>query len=234
MKKFSAIVPAYNEWPRIKNVLKTLLQSEKLTEIIVIDDGSSDNTKSEIQKFENPKIKKIFKEKNEGKSRAVMDGVLASNGDYIVMIDSDLIWLQKDHINQLIEPIEKNLVDTTLSIRENSFWIYKFFGTDFVSWERIVPKNIFIENEKYFVEWKWFGLEVKINEKIIEKNLKIKNIFLKNVITPRKSKKMWFLKWTIADFKMVIEILQTFPIHKIIRQFWIFSRFSKQTKNKPN
>lgn len=230
MKKFSAVIPAYNEWPRIANVLKILLECEKLSEIIVVDDGSSDETKSEIEKFHHKKLQKIFKEKNAGKSRAIMDGVLASNGDYIVMIDSDLIGLEPQNIIDLIAPIEENTADTSLSIRKNSLWIYKFLGTDFVSWERVLPKNIFTENEKFFTEWKWFWLEVKINEKILEKNLRIKNIFLKNVITPRKSHKMWFLKWIKADFKMIIEILQTISIYKIFHQIWLFSKFSKRTK----
>lgn len=234
MKTFSAIVPAHNEWPRIKNVLKILLESEKLTEIIVIDDGSSDNTKSEIQKFENTKIKKIFKEKNEGKSRAIMDGVLASNGDYIVMIDSDLIWLQKNHINELIEPIEQNITDTTLSIRRDSMAICRFFGSDFLSGDRGVPKEIFTENKDFFINWKWYWLEVKLNKKIIEKKYFIKNIDFKDVSAPTKRSKYGFWKWTKKDIKMAIEILKTVSIFEFLKQFWIFSRFSKQTKNKPN
>lgn len=118
----------------------------------MVDDGSTDHTKSEIEKFENPKIQKIFKEKNAGKSRAIMDGVLASNSEYIVMIDSDLIGLESKNISDLISPIENNLADTSLSIRRDSMAICRWFGSDFLSGDRVIPRDIFVKNEKFFTE----------------------------------------------------------------------------------
>lgn len=229
--KFSAIIPAYNEWPRIAKVLSTLLDNEKIDEIIVIDDGSTDNTRAEIEKFSNSKIKKIFKEKNEGKARAVLDGAKMSFWEYIVMVDSDLIGLQSNHIDTLIRPIIESAADATLSIRENSLWVYKFFWTDFVSGERVFPKNIFAESA-YFTNGKPFWLEVKINKKILEKNLRIQNVYLDGVITPRKSDKMGKISGIKADIKMIRDILSTFSIFEISHQFYQFSRFSSRTQNR--
>lgn len=141
-------------------------ESDVLDEIIVIDDGSTDDTREQIMSVPHKKIRTIFLEKNGGKARAVMTGVAAARGEYIVMIDSDLIGLKSEHINALIRPILEGRADTTLSIRENSLWIYKALGTDFVSGERVIPKQIF-SDVKYFTEGEGFGLEVKINERIL-------------------------------------------------------------------
>lgn len=59
------------------------------------------------------------------------------------MIDSDLLNLEPYHITSLLLPIQENKADVTLSVRENSLPIYKWIGTDFVTGERIVPREIF-------------------------------------------------------------------------------------------
>lgn len=230
MKKFSAIVPAYNEWPRIANVLKILLECEKLTEIIVVDDGSTDHTKSEIEKFENPKIQKIFKEKNAGKSRAIMDGVLASNSEYIVMVDSDLIGLEGKNISDLISPIENNLANTSLSIRRDSMAICRLCRADFLSGDRVLPREIFIKNQNFFTEWKWYGLEVKLNKKILENNWKIANVMFENVSAPDKRAKYGWWQGVKKDLKMQFEVLKTIWLFGFVKQFFLFSRFSSRTR----
>ena len=65
------------------------------------------------------------------------------------MIDSDLIGLKSEHITSLIEPIEHQDREVTLSIRENSLMIYKWLRSDFVSGERVVPRTLLQENELY-------------------------------------------------------------------------------------
>ncbi len=65
------------------------------------------------------------------------------------MIDSDLIGLNTKHIRALIAPARDGSADVTLSLRENSLGLYKFFGTDFVSGERVVPREIFSDEVYY-------------------------------------------------------------------------------------
>jgi hypothetical protein len=59
------------------------------------------------------------------------------------MIDSDLLNLSYRHLALLIRPVLDHDGDVSVSLRENSLSIYKFFGTDFVSGERVIPKSIF-------------------------------------------------------------------------------------------
>lgn len=225
--RFSCIIPAYNEWPRIAKVLETAIACDEIDEVIVVNDGSKDNTWKIIDSFTHPKLQKINIEKNGGKAKAILTWVHASKWEYIVMIDSDLLNLTSEHITSLIDPIQAKEADVTLSVRKNSLPFYKWIGSDFVSWERIVPRSLFDEWE-YYTVWPGFGLEVKMNEQIVKRNYKIKNIIFPEVITPRKTDKLWYIKWTLADFRMVWEILSVMPIHRICRQLWYFSRFSSK------
>ncbi len=90
----SCIVPVYNEGPRVLAVLDALIASGLIDEIVVINDGSSDDTESLLQ--QKAGINFISYKPNRGKSHAVKVGIEAARFDYIMMIDSDLIGLSKD------------------------------------------------------------------------------------------------------------------------------------------
>ncbi len=224
---FSCIIPAYNEWPRIRGVLETVLACDELDEVIVVNDGSSDNTAEIIDSFTHPKLTKIHIEKNGGKAKAIIKWIQVSKGEYIVMIDSDLLNLTPAHITSLLKPIQDGEAEATLSIRENSLGIYKWIGTDFVSWERIIPRGIFDDSE-YYTSWPGFWLEVKINEKILKQGYRVKSVIFPWVITPRKTVKLGYIKGTIADWKMIRDIISVVPIHRLLRQLLVFSRFSSR------
>lgn len=224
MINFSCIIPAYNEWPRIASVLSTILACTEIDEVIVIDDGSTDNTRAVIEGFAHPRLRTIFLDKNGGKTNAVLTGVKESRWWYIVMIDSDLLNLTPEHITALIDPIKNESAQVTLSLRENSLPLYRFLGTDFVSGERVLPKSLFADRD-YYLSRPWFGLEVLLNTQIILSGYSVNNIYLPGVITPRKSSKIWYIRGTLADLSMTREILSIIPAHRLIHQMWYFSRF---------
>lgn len=221
---FSCIIPAYNEWLRISDVLMTVLACSDIDEVIVVDDGSTDNTREMIESFAHPRLRTIFLDNNRGKTHAVIAAIRIAKWEYIVMIDADLINLYPEHITALVEPVRTGQYEVTLSTRENSLFIYKFFGTDFVSWERVIPRSLFVD-EQYYLSGPGFWLEVLMNAKIIENKYSIKNIYFPNLISPRKSLKYWYFHGTLADWKMNIDIIRVVPIHRLAYQLWYFSRF---------
>ncbi len=92
--RLSVVIPVYNEENRISKSLIEItkyLNGKKFDyEIIIVDDGSKDNTLRSIIKTNNRKIKIISHHKNRGKGYAVKTGVLAARGDLIFMCDADL------------------------------------------------------------------------------------------------------------------------------------------------
>lgn len=87
--KISIIVPAYNEAVTIKSCIQSLLDLDYPDyEIIVVDDGSTDKTLEEAKKFEVSGVKVVHQE-NHGKSNALNNGILSSEGEIVVTVDAD-------------------------------------------------------------------------------------------------------------------------------------------------
>ena len=112
----SIIMPAYNEANKIKNTLENIYSIEEIDEIIVVDDGSSDNTSEIVSSIESKKIK-IFKlEKNKGKGYALNYGlnIAMENADIIGFLDADLGSSSKE-VKKLIDSILNNEADVIIA-----------------------------------------------------------------------------------------------------------------------
>lgn len=87
----SVVIPVFNRenliQRAIKSVLKQGVKDEEL-EVIVVDDGSTDNTKGAVEELNDPRIEYIFQE-NGGVSKARNTGILNSKGKYVALLDSD-------------------------------------------------------------------------------------------------------------------------------------------------
>lgn len=102
--KVAAIVPAFNEAPRIGDVLTVLTRADVLDEVIVVDDGSSDMTSTAAAKFP---VKVIRMSENLGKGAAMRRGADSTDADILAFIDADLIGLEVRHVESLVEPISR-------------------------------------------------------------------------------------------------------------------------------
>lgn len=114
----SIIVPVYNTENYLEKCLYSLVnQTYKNIEIIIIDDGSTDNSMNIIQKFVLADNRvKVISQKNQGLSGARNTGMNNANGDYIMFIDSD-DWIEIDTCEKAINASEKYNADVV-------FWPY--------------------------------------------------------------------------------------------------------------
>lgn len=115
----SVIVPTYNEDKNIGEVLRRLRKidwpNDKM-EIIVVDDGSRDNTSKEVADF--TFVKYIRHEINQGKGAALRTGIKNSSGKVIVIQDADMEYLP-EHIPHLVKPILAGTADIVYGSRFN-------------------------------------------------------------------------------------------------------------------
>ena len=105
--KISIIVPVYNCAKYIKKCLDSLInQTFKNIEIILVNDGSTDNSEEIIQSYDDNRIVYI-KQKNQGPSAARNLGIDLAKGEYIGFVDSD-DWIDADYYEKLYNAIAAN------------------------------------------------------------------------------------------------------------------------------
>lgn len=104
--KINILIPVYNEEKTIDQIINKILKLKNINkEILIINDGSSDNTKKKILKYKNKTEFKIFEHKvNLGKGSAIKTAQKHITGDIVIIQDADLEYDPKDYY-KLIKPI---------------------------------------------------------------------------------------------------------------------------------
>ncbi len=126
MKKLSVVVPVYNVEKYIDKCLNSLVnQGIDDYEIIVINDGTKDNSQKIIDEYVNkyPKLVKSFIKENGGLSDARNYGIARADGEYITFLDSD-DYIEKDTYKNMLEIAYKDNLDLVVSDLEY-YWDFK-------------------------------------------------------------------------------------------------------------
>ena len=115
--KLSVIIPIYNEANTIQTILHRVLSTGLATEIVLVDDNSSDGTRELLKSLDGMKgIRVILHEKNQGKGASVRTGIAATTGDVILIQDADLEYDPRDY-PALLRPIEEGLANVVYGSR---------------------------------------------------------------------------------------------------------------------
>lgn len=115
--KLSVIMPVFNEAQTLEEIVKQVLGTGIVHEIIMVDDGSTDGTRDILKQWENhPIIRVILHAKNLGKGSAVRTGFEAATGDVLVIQDADLEYDPRDY-PKLLQPIEEGRADVVYGSR---------------------------------------------------------------------------------------------------------------------
>ena len=106
----SVIIPAFNEEKTVAHVVKVVKSLNYIKEVIVVDDGSSDQTARVALDAGAIVINHL---KNRGKGAAIKTGFKSSKGDIVVFLDADLQNLTKVQVDNIIKPIMNGEADIT-------------------------------------------------------------------------------------------------------------------------
>ncbi len=116
--KLSVIIPVYNEEKTIREIVEKVQAVPLEKEIIIIDDGSTDQSRAIVEDFRHEEGIKIFHHpKNMGKGSAIRTGIPHTTGDNIIIQDADL-ELDPNEYPQLIQPIVNGAADVVYGSRE--------------------------------------------------------------------------------------------------------------------
>lgn len=136
MIKVSIVIPSYNQQQYLPHAIESALE-QKAHEVIVVDDGSTDQSLLVARAYEKQGVK-VISQVNKGLSAARNTGVMNATGDYILPLDADDILLEG-----CVDKIKAKIEETNADIIGLSF---KVFGTN--TGELVLMENPTIEDFK--------------------------------------------------------------------------------------
>lgn len=123
MPKITVVIPAYNEASRIEKTINNSLdyfsQKTYLFEIVIVNDGSTDETAAKVQALtkETPNSIRLISHRHSGKAAAVRAGVEVATGDLILMMDADGA-IDITELEKLISKLKDEKADIAFGSRE--------------------------------------------------------------------------------------------------------------------
>lgn len=192
MLSLTVVIPVYNEERTIEKAVKQVLDSPYPSEIIVVDDGSTDRSGEilkRLKKREIPKLKIFFQKNNKGKGSAIQAGIKYASKKYILIQDADLEYSVSDY-GRIIAPVTGGIAvvvygsrfkNRKIKISKASLLANKFltfltrllFGSDISDMEccyKLAPRDLLLS---LGLGAKRFEIEPEITAKILKKGYKI-------------------------------------------------------------
>lgn len=138
--KVSVIMPAYNEEATIEEIIRRVLATGLVHELIVVDDGSTDQTTAILQRVDEKKDSRLriqYQKQNRGKGAAIRAGLEMVTGDLVLVQDADLEYDPAEYpalLAPMIRP-EVQAVYGSRNVRANPHSSFAFYwGGRFLSW----------------------------------------------------------------------------------------------------
>lgn len=194
--KTSIIICTYNEEKTVSEIVKSCCEYSSDNEVIVVDDGSVDDTEkilNGLQKKYTFRYEKL--EENKGKSWAMSRGVEIAKNEIILFMDADLTNVKKEHIHKLLLPLNNDEADMVLGQPSETLIDYRINPFVSLTGQRALKKMdiLPIIDEIRNIR---FGVETYINLYYRAQGKRIKYVLLEGLNHPTKYSKTTPLKAT--------------------------------------
>lgn len=199
----SCIIPAYNEADTVAAVVRATRSVTQVDEIIVVDDGSTDNTALAAQRAG---AKVIALPENVGKGGALATGIAQAKGEVLVFLDADLVGLKPGHVSKLLEPVLANQADMATGVFANGRWITDLAQqiTPLLSGQRALRREILVGIDLGSIG---FAVEVALDRLARNHKLRVVHVPLPQLTHRTKEEKRGVRKGVPARLKMYREIV---------------------------
>jgi len=216
-------MPARDEALTVADNVAAARACKYVREVIVVDDGSTDDT-AELARVAGAKV--IQRDISEGsKAHAMDDGIRASDADAFLFVDADCTDLTGAHLDAICEPFLAGRCEMSLGMFD--------YGR---LWNSVVPRVHPLTGERIIPRWVWdaipphkldgYTIEARINEVISERRLKTVARTMRGVFHRTKRVKHGRLEGVLRTLDMYREIISmVWPIGDIRwRTYWFYVR----------
>jgi len=211
MKDLTIVIPTLNEEKNITILIKEIFKINKEIKIIVVDDGSTDNTKNNVQKFSNVLFIDRNNRKIKGLTASILEGLKKAKTKYIIVMDGDL------------QHPPKNIPKIYTSLKKGNDLVIASRKRKYIRWEK-KQRKIFSDLATFLSN---FILTIKNSYSVIDPMSGFFGIN-KNLIQKLNKK-----KFVLEGYKVLFDILKQCKKEKIDEIIFEFN-FRNNGKSKMN
>lgn len=124
--KLSVIMPVYNEEATVKKAVNRVLQTKGVSQLIIVDDASTDGSLKILKKIKDKKITLVCHNKNYGKGKCVVSAIPHITGDYCIINDADLEYDPQD-FEEMLAPVSEGKAQVVFGSRFKGAHTNMFF-----------------------------------------------------------------------------------------------------------
>lgn len=210
--KVAAIVPAYNEAETIREVLQVLAATPRISEILVVSDGSTDQT---VEIARSMGMRTIHLRRNQGKGMAMAVGVAHTDAEILTFVDGDILNLTTEQLDGLIEPVLSGRSDMNVGVRDRGPALndWQRRHGPLLSGIRCLRREIFEAVPESHLEG--FAIETGLNWACEELGMRITTTLLHNLKHLVKEKKRGLVRGFRARMRMFAAVFGAWAVLRV-------------------
>jgi glycosyltransferase involved in cell wall biosynthesis len=206
VRRVSAVVPAFEEAARISPVLEVLCSYPGFTEVVVVDDGSSDGT-GEVAASHGARV--IRNQRKGGKGAAMQRGVEAAAGEVVFFCDADIQGLSHEIIDEILEPVRRGDTEMFIGMIDRRIYdaplVIRF--VPLLGGIRALTRQLWERTPRRFK--RGFEIETALNYFADHPGRRPQHKVFPGLSQTVKEQKYGFLRGTYWRWTMVLDILAT-------------------------
>jgi glycosyltransferase involved in cell wall biosynthesis len=184
----AVIIPAYNEGPTVGEVVEVVSRVRLVDELVVVDDGSSDDT-AEVAAAHGARV---LAEGHRGKGESLLAGARATEVDILVLLDADLTGLRPDHVDKLARTVADEDAAMALGLFDRGPWLNWVFLRLLprLTGERALRREVLLSLDP--VDARGYRIEAALNSCVAEQGGAVRAFVLDGMFHRTKEEKETF------------------------------------------
>lgn len=202
--KVTSVIPALNEAERITPVLEAVLAAAMVDEVLVVSDGSTDDTYERALRV--PGVRAVELARNVGKAGAMRYGAENTDSDVIVFLDADLQGLRPEHVDGIVSPVARGDSEMCVGIFRGGRLLTDLAQkiAPVISGQRAIRRDMFLAIPE--IERVRMGVEIALTRWARYNDIRVSTVVLDGVTHTMKEEKLGAVKGFASRLMMYSDI----------------------------